>query len=200
MQPLPPAVRRFAVGLDRRYNQRVFSPGDGYVQGVQLFAPPGGLFLNQCFRSAGWRRAFADQKHKLVRGQRLAGPVDKHAHAIGASRGGVGVEQQHGLGLQALGTVNGEQPHGIGVDSRRCLQATRLERADKSIWRCIAATIDLQSGCQQRPQIGQHRPPAGSRCSSSKAGQHVATVVNSLQRIVWWQGVQKCFITAQSTT
>ena len=50
-------------------------------------------------------------KDEAARIGRFVRPVDEGAHGVGFGRGGLGVQQQHGVRFQPLGAVNGEQAH-----------------------------------------------------------------------------------------
>ena len=162
----------------------------GHIQRIELFAFARGLLGCQRLLGAGGRPAFADQKNKLARCAGLAGPVDQHAHAVGVALCRVGVQQQHGLGLQPLGAVNRQQANGAVADTGRRQRAAGLERADKAVRRGVAPAIERQRHSQQRAQVGQHRRALQRRRGGYKARQHIAVAINALQRVVRRQAVQ----------
>ena len=78
----------------------------------------------------------------------LGGPVDQYVHAARFFGLRVGVQQQHGVGFQALGTVHGEQLHGMGRFNadRGCAHMACLERAHPCVRREKAATVYVERG------------------------------------------------------
>ena len=160
------------------------------IQGVEFFALALKTLGLQRGQGAGGGLAFADQKHKLGRVLGLARPVNQHAHGVGVALGGVGVEQQHGVRLQALGAVDGEQAHGQWVHGGGRQHATAFEGAHKGVGRGVAPTAQLQGHGQQGAQVGQHRVALAGRRHAGKARQHVAIGVNGLQRVMRRQLVQ----------
>ena len=187
LQALPPAVGGFTVRLDGRDHQHAPGAGHGHVQGVEFLTPAGQLFLRQNRLGAQRRALLGHQKHKLLGRRGLAGPVDQHRHAVGIARDGVGVQQQHGFGFQSLGAVNGQQAHGVGLQAQRRQQAAGLQGAHQAVGRGEAAPVQRQRHAQQRSQVAEHCRALAVRCGRAKTGQHVAVVINGLQRVMRWQ-------------
>ena len=190
VQALPPAVGGRPVRLYRGNHQRMARSRQGHIQRVELLAFARGLLGCQRLLGAGGRAAFADQKDKFAWLAGLARPVDQHAHAVGVALHRVGVQQQHGLGLQPFGAVDRQQPNGAVVQRGRRQRAAGLERAYKAIGRGVAPAIKRQRHAEQRAQVGQHGLALDGRRGGDKARQHIAVGVNGLQRVVRRQAVQ----------
>ena len=89
--------------------------------------------------------------------------------------------------------MDGQQAHGLAVDRHRGQQAARFQRAHHAVRRDVAPAVALQRHGQQGAQIGQHRQALGGGRGGDEAGQHVAIVVNRLQRVVRRQAVEPAF-------
>ena len=120
----------------------------------------------------------------------FARPIQQHSHALGIARRRVCVQQQHRLGLQTLGAVNGQEPHRVCTDSGRRQNTTGPECPHQGIGGGVTPAVDLQRNRQQRTQICQHGIALCRRCSGGKTGQYIAVVIQSLQRIMRRQAVQ----------
>ena len=171
---------------------------EGHIQRVQLFATTRQLLGRDGLCGAGRRPAFADQEDELLRPRRLAGPVDQHAHAVCAALCRIKVKQQHGLGFQPLGAVNRQQPYCAFADRGGRQRAAGFQGTHESIRRGITPAVQVQRHCQQRAQIGQHGAALQRRRGGGKARQHIAVVVNRLQRVVRRQAVNPTFPSGQN--
>ena len=80
--------------------------------------------------------------------------------------------------------MNGQQAHGVGLQAQRSLQASGLEGAHQAVGRGESATVQRQRATQQSPQVAQHSGALAVGGGRAKAGQHVAVVVNGLQRVM----------------
>ena len=183
-QARPPAVRVGATGLHARQRQALLGPGDGNVERVQFLALALGHFGGQGVLGAGGRAGFAGQEDEAPRQRLLARPVHQHGHGFGLFAARVGVEQQHAVRLQAFGAMHGEQAHGLGIGTAGGGHATLLHGAHEGVGGEVAATVLLQRAGQQRTQVGQHAGALRRGGAGSKARQHVAVLVDGLQRIV----------------
>ena len=130
----------------------------------------------------------------------LPRPVHQHAHGLSLGRGRVGVKQQHQRGFQPLSPMHGEQAHGVCIGPLWRFDATGLERAHQGIGRGVTSAIHLQNGGQQGLQIGQHTRAQGVGRSRRKAGQHIAVLVNGVQRVVRRECVEPAFVLGQNSS
>ena len=150
VQALPPAVGGAAVGLNGRHHQGFPRSGERHIQGVEFFTLTGDFFGLQRLNATCRRITFTDQKHKALRHCSFARPIQQHSHALGIARRGVRVQQQHRLGLQTLGAMNGQEPHRVCTDSGRRQNTTGPERPHQGIGRGVTPAVDLQRNRQQR--------------------------------------------------
>ncbi|MNV44181.1 hypothetical protein D3C71_1359300 [compost metagenome] len=176
----------------------MFGARHGHVEHVQLLAAAGLLLGGQRGFCAGRRVRFAGQKDKGRRHGLLARPVHQHTHGLGFLRAGVGVEQQHAVGLQPLGAVHRQQANGLRIGPARRAHAALLHGPHKRIGREVAAAVVLQRCRQQRAQVGLHCLTLGDRDSSGEAGKHVAVLVDGMQRIVRRQATHPVLVLNQN--
>ena len=184
-QALPPTgVALGLVRLHARQDQSGFGARDGHVQGVELFDGARSLFLlHQRLGAFGWR-LFARQKHEARRRGVFAGPVHQHRHGGGFAGQSIGVEQEHGIGFQALGTVDGQQTDRAGRVAGRGLVAFGLERAHQSVHAQKAATV-LRQGLRQ--DVAQTALGGGAQTRGDGLGvalQDLQVFKDGRQRIV----------------
>jgi len=171
----------------------------GHVEHVQFFAAAGLLLSSQRGFGAGRGGRFAGEKNKGRRHGLLARPIHQHAHGLCFLRAGVGVEQQHAVGLQPLGTVHRQQADGLRIGPAGRAHAALLHGPHKRIGREVAAAIVLQRCRQQRAQVGLHRLALGDWGSSGEAGQHVAVLVDGMQRIMRRQATHPGLVLGQNS-
>ena len=197
-QPVPPAAGGRVAGLHRRQRQAVLGARHGHVEHVQLLAAAGLLLGGQGGLGTGGRVGFAGQKDEGRGRGLLAGPVHQHAHGFGLLRAGVGVQQQHAIGLQPLGPVHRQQSDGLRIGPAGGAHSALLHGAHKRIGREVAAPVVLQRSGQQRTQVGLHGLALGDGRGGGKAGQHVAVLVDGVQRIVRRQALHPALVLKQN--
>ena len=95
--------------------------------------------------------------------------------------------------------MNRQQTHRVRIDCRRRLKAASFKRAHKSVRSGIAPAVKLQGYAEQGAQIGKHSAAAGGRRCGCKPCQHVAVLVDCLQRIMRRQAVHPALIFSQSS-
>ena len=158
-----------------------------HVQGIDLFALAFALFVGQQFGYVGTGPVFTGQKDKPAGCIGLPWPIQQDAHGFCFGCIGIGVQNQHRMRLETLGTMNRQQSHGVGLHGRRRNFRTCLERAHQLIRGYKTPATHLQGDPQQGLQIGQNGLALAGWRSACKPGQHVAMAVNGLQSIVWRQ-------------
>ena len=187
------------VGRDAGEGQAAFGAGDGHVKRIEFFAAL--LVLLGCQQIDGARRrvAFAGQKDEAARRGRFARPVDEGAHGVGFGRGGLGVQQQHGVRFQPLGAVNGEQAHGVARTGcgRQGGRAAFAQGAHKGPGGQKAAALQVERQRQQAAQLRQRALALVRRGGCGVAGKGVAVVEDGLQRVVRGQAGQPGLVEGQ---